>query len=219
VIEMDLGRLSLVFYSGVLAILSPCALPMLPSYVALYLNFDNNKNKLYSALIFGFITVAGFLTVFLGIGLIPSYALNLLSKNSKMINVIIGLLLIIIGLLTGWTNIMYRLPAIGFSSNKKGIRGFFLYGLGYGLASLTCSLPIFLLLVLQSISYPSFSDVLISFIVYGIGAATVFIPLTLAIVYSKEILYKRLLIIIPKIKMLSGLILIIGGIYMIIYSL
>lgn len=216
---MDLGRFSLVFSSGVLAILSPCALPMLPSYVALYLNLDDNKNKLRSSLIFGFITVIGFLTVFIGIGLIPSYALSLLTKNSKMINIIIGILLIIIGFLTGWTNIMSKLPAIGFSSNKMGIQGFFLYGLGYGFASLTCSLPIFLLLVLQSISYPNFSDVLLSFIIYGIGAATVFIPLTLAIVYSREILFKRLLILMPKVKLLSSLILILGGFYMIIYSL
>ena len=47
--------------------LSPCAIPMLPSYVAFYLNTDEEKNrKLSSAIIFGLITVAGFLTIFLG---------------------------------------------------------------------------------------------------------------------------------------------------------
>jgi cytochrome c biogenesis protein CcdA len=212
---MEITRLSLSFSAGFLAMMAPCAIPMLPSYVAFYLTREENKRKLDSAIIFGLVTVAGFLTIFLGIGLIPSFAVNQISKNSYILTMIIGSLLILIGLISGWTEIMSNIPIFTINiSNSTGIRAFYLYGIGYGLASLTCSLPIFLLVVLQSAT-SSFIEILLSFAAYGLGATTLIIPLTIALVYSKKLLYQRLISIVPYVKKINGLILILAGLYMI----
>lgn len=216
---MELARLSLSFSAGFLAMMAPCALPMLPSYIAFFLNAEGKEAKLSSAILFGLITVLGFLTIFFSIGLIPSVAVNLVSRNSNIFTILIGLFLILLGFLSGWTDIMSRIPMFNFStSDSSGIRAFFFYGLGYGLASLTCSLPIFLLVVLHSAMSASFIEILFSFISYGLGAATLMIPLTIALVYSKDLMYRKIMSILPYVKKISGLILIIAGIYMIISS-
>jgi len=79
--DMELTSLGVAFTAGMLAVLAPCALPMLPSYVAYYMNLDEDERSLGAILGFAFTVVAGFLTVFLVIGLLPSFALNKVSTR------------------------------------------------------------------------------------------------------------------------------------------
>jgi cytochrome c biogenesis protein CcdA len=131
----------------------------------------------------------------------------------------VGVLLIFIGIISGWTDKMSNMPLFNLDfSSSTGIRAFYFYGIGYGLASLTCSLPIFILVVLQSVVSASFIDILLLFAAYGFGAACLIIPLTIALVYSKEFIFKRLISIVPFVKKINGLILILAGIYMILTS-
>ena len=65
---MEFANLGLAYSAGLLSVLAPCALPMLPSFVAYYMNAEERENKLASALGFGVTTVLGFLTVFMVIG-------------------------------------------------------------------------------------------------------------------------------------------------------
>ena len=96
---MEIANLSLAFSAGLLAVLAPCALPMLPSFVAYYMDADENKRNLGSALTFGFLTVAGFLTVFLVIGILPSFALNSIASKIEYVSPFIGAILIVLGAL------------------------------------------------------------------------------------------------------------------------
>jgi cytochrome c biogenesis protein CcdA len=213
---MEITKLSLSFTAGLLAIMSPCAFPMLPSYLAYFLNTEGTQIKIKSAIIFGIVTITGFMSIFISIGLIPSYIVNSVSSNSEMLTILIGILLIILGVLNGWTNIMSRIPYFSLTiSDNTGISSFFVYGLAYGLASLTCSLPIFLLLILQSTSSVGLIDIFLSYAAYGLGAATIIIPLSIAVVYSKVFLFRRFLSLMPYMKRISGGVLILSGFYMI----
>lgn len=217
---MELANLSLAFSAGLLAVLAPCALPMLPSFVSYYMNFDRKNNDLSSALWFGFITVTGFLTIFLVIGILPSFAINLIARRIELVSPFIGLILIIIGLGNLFSNIFYKIPVIGTTTPKgTGFKAFYLYGLGYGAASMSCSFPIFILLVLQSASAGGISSLLLMFFAYGLGAATIIIPLSLTLTFSKELIYKKLMTILPHLKKINAVILILAGAYMIYYSL
>lgn len=216
---MDYANLSLAFSAGILAFLSPCALPMLPSYVAYYLNVETAENKLQKSLIFGLANVFGFITVFLVVGLVPSFALNQLSSSVIILTPIVGVILIILGILTGWSNVLNRIPRINLKAPEKaGIRSFYLYGVGYAAASLTCSLSIFLLIVLQSITASGPLDIMLLFFVYGLGAGALMIPLTVALSYSKKFIYQRLMEYMPYMKKVSGVILIVAGVYMLLYN-
>jgi len=217
---MELANLSLAYSAGLLAVLAPCALPMLPSFISYYMNNENEESSLMSALVFGLITVAGFLTVFLGIGILPSFALNFISSRIALVAPSIGVILIILGLGHLFSDIFYNIPAIQTKAPEGiGLRSFYLYGLGYGAASMACSFPVFILLVLQSASAGSFVSILLMFLAYGLGAATVLVPLSVALTFSREIFYQRLIAVLPYMKKINAGILILAGLYMIYYGL
>jgi len=215
--DMGLASLGVAFTAGVLAVLAPCALPMLPSYIAYYMNLDEDDRSIGASLGFAFTVVAGFLAVFLVIGLLPSFALNQVSSRLEYVAPFIGALLVLIGVASGFSDVFNRMPAANVSAPlKAGYWSFFLYGVGYGAASLACSLPVFILLVVQSSTAGGPLDVLTAFLVYGLGASAVVVPLTLALTYSKEYVHRRLMGVLPWMKKINSAALILAGLYMIV---
>jgi cytochrome c biogenesis protein CcdA len=216
---MSLVNLGLAFSAGFMATLAPCALPMLPSYIAYYLNLTEEPD-LKKSLEFATATLIGFLTLFILLGLLPSVIVNRIASSLDLVIPFVGLFLILIGILSGFSNMIDRLPVLEVKAPERpGLRSFYLYGLGYGAASLSCSFPVFILLVLQSAIAGGAIDVLFMFLAYGIGAACLLIPLTLALSYSKEYLYSRIMEYLPYVKKVNSVILIIAGLYMIYYGL
>jgi len=218
-ISMSLVNLGLAFSAGFMATLAPCALPMLPSYIAYYLNLTEEPD-LKKSLGFATATLIGFLTLYIVLGLLPSFIVNRIASSLDIVIPFVGIFLIIIGILSGFSNFIDRFPVLEVKAPEgAGVRSFYLYGLGYGAASLSCSFPIFILLVLQSAIAGKAIDVLFMFLAYGVGAACLLIPLTLALSYSKEFLYSRIIEYLPYVKKVNSMILIIAGLYMIYYGL
>jgi len=218
--EMELASLGVAFTAGMLAVLAPCALPMLPSYVAYYMNLDEDKRRLGASLGFAFTVVAGFLVVFVVIGLLPSFALNQVLSRLEYVAPFIGALLMLIGLASGLSDVFDRMPSVNVSAPMRaGYKSFFLYGVGYGAASLACSLPVFILLVLQSSTVGSPLGVFKAFLAYGLGASAVIVPLTLALTYSKNIVHQRLMGLLPWMKKINAAVLVVAGLYMILTGL
>lgn len=217
---MDLTTLSIAYSAGFLAVLAPCALPMLPSFVSYFMNTENSNSSLKSALGFGITTVAGFLTVFLTIGILPSFALNMVASKISYIAPFIGVILIVLGLGNLFGDIFSNIPVIKtITPEGTGFKAFFLYGLGYGAASMSCSFPVFILLILQSATAGGFISILAMFLAYGFGAGSILIPLTLALTFSKDLMYQKIISVLPHVKKINSGILILAGIYMIYYGL
>lgn len=217
--RMDFTILSLSFSAGILSTMAPCALPMLPGYIAYYMNVDERNRGLGASLISGFITVFGFLTVFLLIGVLPSYAIHVVSERIDLVRPFIGVFLVLMGLMTGFSEMFYRFPSFEIVAPKRvGLKSLYVYGLGYGAASLACSFPLFILLVLQSATGGGVLSIIFSFLAYGVGSSSVLVPLTLAVTYSKEFIANRLLGFLPIVKRISSIVLVVAGIYMIFYS-
>lgn len=214
---MEFANLGLAYSAGLLAVLAPCALPMLPSFVAYYMNAEERENKLASALGFGVTTVLGFLTVFLVIGILPSFAINTVASKIDLVSPFIGVILVTLGLGHMFSDLFYRVPTLNLASPQGiGYKSFYVYGVGYGAASMACSFPVFILLVLQSSTVGGFTAILAMFMVYGLGAATVLVPLSLALTYSKELIYQKLMQVMPHMRKINASILIIAGLYMIL---
>ena len=217
---MELANISLAFTAGLLAVLAPCALPMLPSFVSFFMNTEEGKSSLAQAVGFGITTVAGFLTVFLAIGILPSFAINVVASKISLVSPFIGVILVILGLGHLFTDVFYNLPVLKTAAPEgRGFKAFYLYGLGYGAASMACSFPVFVLLILNSATAGGFLSILLMFVAYGLGAATVIVPLTVALTFSKEIIYQRLMSVLPYMKKINASILILAGAYMIYYGL
>ena len=216
---MEFANLSLAYSAGLLAILAPCSLPMLPGFVAYYMNAEGRENNMFSAITFGLLTVLGFLSVFMVIGILPSFAINTVASRIKLVTPFIGVILIILGLGHMFSDIFYRIPTLQLAFPEgTGYKAFYIYGLGYGAASMACSFPVFVLLVLQASTAGGFVGIIGMFVVYGLGAATVIIPLSIALTFSRELIYRRLMQLMPHMKKINAFILIIAGLYMILSS-
>jgi cytochrome c biogenesis protein CcdA len=151
------------------------------------------------------------------VGVLPSFAINFVASKIELMALFIGVILILLGLGHMFSDFFYKIPVLQVVSPEgTGYKSFFLYGLGYGAASLACSFPVFVLLVLQASTLGGLTAILVMFLVYGLGATVVLVPLSLALTYSKEYIYKKLMQVIPHMKKINSLILILAGLYMVL---
>jgi len=217
---VDITSLSLSFTAGFLATLAPCSLPMLPSYVAYYLNLGQGRRSPVTYLGFALTTAAGFTSVYLLIGVLPSLGVSRLAERVSSATPFIGAILVVIGLATAFSDAFSKAPTISSTATRStGYRGLLLYGAGYGLASMSCSLPVFILLVLQSAGADGLPGILASFLMYGLGAAAMIVPLTFAVAYSNQVILERFMGALPHVKKASALVLVAAGLYMIAVNL
>ncbi len=211
---MDGAQLAIAFTAGALAFLSPCSLPMLPAYVSYTL--ERGDHKLSSGLALSTSMIAGFLAVFVGVGLVSSIAITGLLSMVWLAEPIIGAGLVAFGAMTGWTKTLDQLPTFGLNADGNRL-SFLFYGVAYGVASLGCSLPVFLLIVLQGATAGSLAEMLALFAAYGAGAALLIVPLTLSLTLAKGMIHERLLDVLPYMRRIHGVVLIAAGAYM-VYS-
>lgn len=211
---MDPAQLALSYTAGALAFLSPCSLPMLPAYVSYYIERREEKGGVLSGLAFSASTTAGFLFVFLALGVLPSLVIGELVAWVHIATPLIGSAMILLGVLAGWTRVLERAPRLA-TDWAKGSASFLLYGAAYGVASLGCSLPVFLLVVLQGATAGDIGEMLLLFLAFGAGAATLIIPLTLSLALAKGAFRDWLQKAMPYVKRANGVVLILAGAYMI----
>jgi cytochrome c biogenesis protein CcdA len=92
-----------------------------------------------------------------------------------------------------------------------------LFGVSYAIASLSCTLPIFLTVVAGAVSRGSFLSGFITFLVYGIGMSVVLIALTVTMALGKKGLLGWLRKSGRFVGRVSGVILVAAGAYLIAY--
>jgi cytochrome c biogenesis protein CcdA len=97
------------------------------------------------------------------------------------------------------------------------VRGFFLFGLAYGLASLSCTLPVFLAVMGRSLTAGSFLSAAGQFVSYGLGMTSVILVLTLALTLFKEGVISRLRRVTPYVQPISAVLLVLAGAYIVFY--
>jgi cytochrome c-type biogenesis protein len=211
---MDGTQLTIAFAAGALAFLSPCSLPMLPAYVSYTL--ERGDNRLLSGLALSAAMVLGFMWVFVVIGLVPSLVVSGLMSFVWVTEPVIGVGLVTLGIVTGWSTMLERLQIGGLALDGNRL-SFLFYGVAYGIASLGCSLPVFLMIMLQGVTASGVVDILTIFAAYGAGAAALIIPLTLSLSLAKGIIHDKLLRMLPYVKRINAVVLIAAGAYM-IYS-
>jgi cytochrome c-type biogenesis protein len=100
-----------------------------------------------------------------------------------------------------------------------GYANFFLFGIGYSIASLCCTLPLFLLIVFQGLSAGGIWEGSIVFMTYALGMGSVMIAISLAISASNQTFVKWLRKLAPKMNFITSVILILAGSYLIYYNL
>jgi len=210
------------FFAGILSFLSPCVLPLLPSYVSFItgISFEeltggmDRKRITFLTITNSIAFISGFSTVFIILGVSSSIIGNLLFQYLDVIRIIGGILVIIFGLfIAGFLKLDFLMKdkKIRLSGKPAGYIGTFIVGMTFAAGWSPCIGPILGTILLYAGSKASMVYGLKLLTAYSLGLAVPFFFSAFAInsflSYSKKLVrYMRVIMII------SGLVLIVFGI-------
>ena len=103
--------------------------------------------------------------------------------------------------------------------SQANVRGYFLFGLSYGTASLSCTLPIFLTVVGTSLAVSTLGTSIIQFLAYGLGMGLVIVALTLGMALFKETVSGGMQKALPYIQPVGSWLMVVAGTYIVFYWL
>lgn len=213
------AALALAFGAGMVATVNPCGFAMLPAYLSYFMGIqDEGRSRaamLRSALMVGAVVSLGFLVVFGIAGIVISGISTRLASDWipwLALAVGIGLTILGIAMLLGY-ELQIGLPKAGRASKTRSYRNIFLFGTSYAVASLSCTLPVFLTLIATQFSTRSFGEGLLIFGVYAAGMATVLMALTVVLALGKRSLVNRLRGAGAYINRISGGLLVVAGVW------
>lgn len=218
-------NLAFAFTAGMLATINPCGWAMLPSFIAYYLGVEeidfgerSFTQRAREGLAVGALITLGFLTVFTLMGAVITFGLRILVRYLPLGTVLIGALLTIIGV---WMffggNLPFKLPALS-PQRVRSPKAMYLFGVAYGLVSLSCTLPVFLVVVGVSIPQNTWLNVVMTFAAYGIGMAVVLMNLAVGVALFKESVAQKARVLLPYVHRLGAILLIAAGLYLLWYQ-
>ena len=95
-------NLFIAFIFGALSFFSPCVLPLVPGYLAIFSEIEKNiRTRLIGSIQFTF----GFTIVFISLAAIATNIGSFFSRNSQSLSMISGLIIIIFGLILFFPNL------------------------------------------------------------------------------------------------------------------
>ena len=210
-----LAPFGFAFAAGMASAVNPCGFAMLPAYLGLYLGANEKGNEdvkpvrhLGRALVVGGAVTAGFVVLFgvagtvIGLGA-RSFAGGVL----PWVGLGVGVVLAIAGswLIGGgklYTGIAARASARMGNPGQVSLRGYFMFGLSYGTASLSCTLPIFLAVVGSTLTL-AVSNLATSFgqfVLYALGMGAVIMALTIGMAFFKGAMVRTMRQALPYIQ-------------------
>ena len=226
-----LALLGFAFAAGMVSTVNPCGFAMLPAYLGLYLGSDDIGNKptnrvrrLGRATYVGAVVAGGFLLLFGIVGVIVGAGAQAVVDVIPWVGLIIGILLVFAGswLISGrklYTDLAGRAASHVGNPNQVSTRGYFLFAVSYGTASLSCTLPIFLAVVGTSLAVSEVVTAVGQFALYALGMGFVIMLLTLGMALFKTTAVVALRKAMPYIQPASSALMVIAGTYIVFYWL
>lgn len=219
---ISIGLLIIAFSSGVAVFFSPCSVALLPAYVSYNLSDQVVKGSGFTksliGLRFGTLAALGVLTVFLLFGAAFSLLGNFIAPYARWVAMATGAGLILLGSYL-FTGKKLTLPIPHSVSGNKGYSGHYLFGVAYALGSLGCTLPIFIIVISQALSFGSFSLGMLTFLVFSAGTILLMIAASVGATVSKTLISNYLNVFMPVINRVSPIIIILAGAYLIYFQL
>ena len=229
----QLGGLSVIaplgfaFGAGLAAAFNPCGFAMLPAYMGLYLGVGDEDNPSFiahigKALLIGGSVTVGFILLFAAAGAVIGLgARSVVGSVLPWIGLGVGILLTIAGawLLGGgklYTALAQQMAEKFGNPGQANIRGYFIFGLAYGLASLSCTLPIFPPYISRR---SRLRTAFAQFILYAVGMGTVIITLTLGMALFKGAMVGGMRKVMPYMQSVGTWLMLIAGTYIVFYWL
>ena len=240
---MNQGLVGLAFAAGLVAALNPCGFAMLPAYLLLVVRGQQSAERLAAprglaaigrALAATVGMALGFLTVFGLFGALTISAASTVQRYLPYVTVLIGIVLVALGIwllsgreLTALTPRPLNLrwvPTVRRSSRTVGpivgpIVGMYGYGVSYAIASLSCTIGPFLAVTAAGFRSGSTIGGVAIYLAYVAGLTLVVGVLAVAAATASSALADRLRRLLPFVNRISGLLMVLVGVYVGYYGL
>lgn len=219
--------LGFAYTAGAIAFLNPCGIALIPAYASAYIGLGSGERgglirSVSKALLFSVLATAGFMAVFGTAGTIMSILGSQLIRYIPWLAVAVGAAIIIVGLLLaagrapsihlGWVPAAHRL------AGSRGAVYLPLFGVAYGIASLSCTIPIFLYVALQAAAFGGVAFSALTFTAYSLGMGTSMLIFTTALELASNLVRKLLNRILPYTMRIAGVVMILAGLYTIYWQ-
>ena len=223
---MDAVPLSLALMAGAFSILNPCGFPLLPAFLSFYVGTEEEDalvsptNRAAQGLLVGLLVSAGCLGFFALVGLPVTFGVRAVAVVVPFAGAGVGLVLVGLGL-HALRGRHVRMPFVHTKAPHlaRTRRAMLLFGVGYGLASLGCTLPIFLTLVAASAGTSGPAGSLAVFASYGLGMGLVLMALSVTAALLRDQLAQGLGRLLPYLPRMTGGMLVVAGSYLSYYWL
>lgn len=202
---LDGFLIGFAFLAGAVSFFSPCSVGLFPAYVGYFLGSDPATtrrgegsanpipsridaawSRLWDGVRLGGLAASGFFLLFLGIGvLVSQLGTAFLGPSLRWISIGIGLAIVALALLS----LAGRFPTLAVKLPFRPSRGpasLFTFGIAYGLASLGCTLPVFVATALAALTAGGASGAFLVLLAYGGGMGLVMIAATATLALFEE---------------------------------
>lgn len=226
---VDSLPLAYAFGAGMIASINPCGFLMLPSYAGFYLGTGGSQRTASvaplerggRALLLGGLVTLGFIAVFGSIGLVVASGGRWIVDFFPWSSLFIGIGLILLGLwllLSGATLNVPYLQQVRVE-RKRSPQALFAFGIAYAIASLGCTLPIFLIIVTSALNTQGIFTAVVQFLNYALGMGLVLTAVTLSIAFFEGALTGPIRRAMPLVERAGPAFLILAGTYLVYYWL
>lgn len=216
--------LALAFASGIVAAVNPCGFAMLPAYVGFFLGKEGDRVPSKGESVLRAIPVAlavslGFVVVFGIVGIALRPISSSVQEYAPWATIVIGIGLVIFGIVTvrGF-EMSARLPKLNKGGKSQGLGSMFLYGVSYAVASLTCTIGIFIATIVNAFSRTNFISGVSVLLMYAAGMGLVITALTVAIALARDSVVKFMRTGMQYANRVAGVLMVVMGTYVAWYG-
>jgi cytochrome c-type biogenesis protein len=211
--------IAIAFTAGLLSFLSPCVLPLIPSYVTFItgLSLEDVSHSRRTALVHSLLFILGFTIIFVALGATATALGQLLGYQRAWISRIGGVLIIVFGLyMLGVFNVSLfsRERRVHIADKPVGYLGTLLVGIAFGAGWTPCIGPILGSILTYAASAADLSRGLWLLLAYSLGLAVPFLVSAVAVERFLDVFarMKRQMVWITRV---SGVLMIVVGLLMV----
>lgn len=215
--------MSLSFIRGLVAAVNPCGFILLPTYLMYFLGLSGGAPGTQRASILRALKVSaavstGFISVFFVAGLISYNFTSFIDQNSKYATGVIGVGLLVLGvaMLRGY-KLPFMTPQLNTGKKDQTVKSMFIYGVAYAVASIGCTIGLFIATVFQASSNDGIVKGVGNIVAYGGGMALLVSALTIALAFANTSLLKFLRKSLAYVDRVAAAFVVLSGMYLLWY--
>lgn len=222
----NLLPIGFAFAAGIVASVNPCGFLLLPTYISYQMGNEEAgfyqsplSNRLFRALQLGLVATLGFVVISGIVGVVIAAGGQWLIRVFPYAGLMIGGAMIALGiwLLVSHANLGIMAASRLTIKPQRNTRNVFLFGTVYAAGSLSCTLPIFLVVIGSSFASQGFLDSFGQFISYALGMGLILILVMVGTAVFRGAVLQRLKQAVPYVHSASSMFLIGAGAYLLYY--